>query len=92
MAPTRRRDRSSIRSAWPCGQNFSLSPIATNGMTRATRREAGVTGFDCGASGVVLWRYPTGLVVASRLADRSEAPAPLTPRGRQQRDGKAWRA
>jgi hypothetical protein len=27
----------------------ALSPNATNGAIRATRREAGVTGFDCGA-------------------------------------------
>jgi hypothetical protein len=42
----------------PAARILSPSPIATNGTTRATRREAGVTGFVCGAVGVPLRRCP----------------------------------
>src|SRR6185437_6520390 len=35
---------------WPCGQQFSaVSPSATDGAIRATRREATVTDSVCGA-------------------------------------------
>jgi hypothetical protein len=39
--------------SWPCGGILTLSPNATDGAFRATRREAWVNGFDCGA-GVLL--------------------------------------
>ena len=42
-----------MKVSWPCGQNSQPSSTATNGVTCATRREARVTGFDCGV-GVVL--------------------------------------
>ena len=35
--------------SWSCGQILSPSPNATDGASRATRREAGATGFDCRA-------------------------------------------
>jgi hypothetical protein len=49
----------------PAARILSPSPIATNGTTCATRREAGVTGFDCGAGGVLLPRYPRQVVASS---------------------------
>jgi hypothetical protein len=54
------RDRSSVeRGAGPAAGTVNPSPNATNGAIRATRREAGVTVFDCGAGGVFLYRrYP----------------------------------
>jgi hypothetical protein len=53
----------------PAARILSPSPIATNGTTCATRREAGVTGFDCGAGGVLLPRYtPAGSCVLVRCA------------------------
>jgi hypothetical protein len=58
--------------SWPCGQDSHPSPEATNGATRATRREAGVTGFDCGAVPCFYGRYPTGPVVSSYLIERAE--------------------
>src|SRR5689334_19702446 len=44
--------------AGPAARILSPSWNATNGATRATRREAGVTGVDCGASAVVLRALP----------------------------------
>jgi hypothetical protein len=48
-----RGDRSSVgRGAGPAARMLSPSPNATNGDMSVTRREARVTGFDCGAGGV----------------------------------------
>jgi len=65
--------RTSVSCGWPCGQNAHPSPDATDGATSATRREAGVTGFDCGAGAALLRRKPTG-PVACRNADAGLAP------------------
>jgi hypothetical protein len=46
------RNRSTVvGGAGPAARILNLSPNATNGAIRATRREAGATGFDCGAGG-----------------------------------------
>jgi hypothetical protein len=56
----RRTDRNRVQSkvAGPAARTLSSSPNATNGATSATRREAGVTGFDCGAGVVPLLAPP----------------------------------
>jgi hypothetical protein len=41
------------RMYWPCGQDFGPSPDATDGALCVTRREARVTGFDCGPGAVL---------------------------------------
>jgi hypothetical protein len=59
------RDGSTVGRELALRPDFSTpSPNATNGAICATRREAGVTGFDCGAG--AYGRYPTGPVVASQ--------------------------
>jgi len=40
--------------AGPAARILDPSPDATNGVSCATRREAGVTGFDCGAGAGLL--------------------------------------
>ena len=46
------RNRSTVvGGAGPAARILNPSPNATNGAIRATRREAGATGFDCGAGG-----------------------------------------
>ena len=52
--------------AGPAARILSPSPDATNGVSCATRREARVTGFDCGAgAGLFYRRYPTDPVASS---------------------------
>jgi hypothetical protein len=54
-----RGDRSSVNSgAGPAARMLSPSPNATNGAMSVTRREARVTGFDCGAG-----RVPVGALL-----------------------------
>src|SRR5438128_5341552 len=48
---------------------LSPSPDATDGATSATRREAWVTGFDCGAGALLLRASPRRPVTAP-LSDR----------------------
>jgi len=48
--------------SWLCGGILAPSVNATNGAFRATRREAWVTGFDCGAGVLLDGRYATGPV------------------------------
>jgi hypothetical protein len=49
-ASHKRLNRSSVGcGAGPAARTLSSSPNATNGATRATRREAWATGFRCGA-------------------------------------------
>ena len=48
----------SRRRAGPAARILSPSPAATNGASCATRREARVTGFDCGAGAVLLRALP----------------------------------
>ena len=49
------RNRSTVvGGTGPAARILNPSPNATNGATRATRREAGATGFDCGAGGAAL--------------------------------------
>jgi hypothetical protein len=59
-------NRSTVDSgAGPAARILSPSPNATNGAIRATRREAWVTGFDCGAGGGIsraLPHRPDGIV------------------------------
>ena len=53
--PIGARDRSTVDGgAGPAARILDPSPYATNGATCATRRGAGVIGFDCGAGGAVL--------------------------------------
>jgi hypothetical protein len=53
--------------SWPCGQDSHIYSLnATDGAICATRREAWVTGFDCGAGAVLLGVYSTGSVGASQ--------------------------
>jgi hypothetical protein len=47
-----------VNGSWPCGQNSQPSSTATYGVTCATRREARVTGFDCGVGVVLLPALP----------------------------------
>jgi hypothetical protein len=64
--------------SWPCGQDSHLNLSATNGAFCATRREARVTGFDCGGRCRTFYRrYPTDPVVASQSGHllRNAAPA-----------------
>jgi hypothetical protein len=48
-------------SAGPAARILGPSPDATDGVTRATRRGTGVTGFDCGAGAYFLRRRVTSL-------------------------------
>lgn len=71
----------------PAARILSPSPIATNGTARATRREAGVTGFVCGAVGVPLRRYPpAGSCVLTR--QRSGSLPRYQPRARRLREAR----
>jgi hypothetical protein len=67
------RNRSTVvGGAGPAARILNLSPNATNGAICATRREAGATGFDCGAGGaagsgaVALWRWLCRYLVTAR--------------------------
>ena len=71
MRPITVRDRSTVEGgAGPAARILSPSSIATDGVLCATRREAGVTGFDCGVwctfSGVTppLWWLRPYLMIA----------------------------
>jgi hypothetical protein len=73
--------------AGPAARILNLSPDATNGVSCATRREAGVTGFDCGAGAGLLSALshrPGGFVPITR-----GVPGPLPSPLPQWRDGKA---
>jgi hypothetical protein len=50
--------------SWPCSGILTPSPNATDGAFRATRREAWVTDFACGAGALLHERYSTGPVAA----------------------------
>src|ERR1700722_17237615 len=66
FGPTTTRNRSTVAGgAGPAARILSPSANATSAATRATRREAGVTGFDCGAGGVLLPALSTVSVAAS---------------------------
>jgi hypothetical protein len=53
------RDRSTVEGELaPAARILSPSPNVTDGATCATRREAGATGFDCGAGAVLLRALP----------------------------------
>jgi hypothetical protein len=85
---TNARNRSTV-AKWtgPAARILSSSPNATNGASCATRREAGVTGFDCGAGAVllsVLSHRPGGFVPI--LVERAGYPL---LRDLKWRDGKA---
>jgi hypothetical protein len=73
--------------AGPAARILSPSWNATNSATRATRREAGVTGVDCGASAVVLRALPTGPVASSECV-RTLAVRALFPSREPEMDGK----
>jgi hypothetical protein len=47
---------------------FTPSPNATDGAFRATRREAWVTGFDCGAGVLLYGRYAISQVALSSIS------------------------
>jgi hypothetical protein len=55
---------STVGVSWPCGGILTPSPNATDGAFRATRREAWVTGFDCGAGVLLDGRCATGPVAS----------------------------
>jgi hypothetical protein len=63
--------------AGPAARIHRPGPNATNGATRATRREAWVTDFDCGAGGAL--HRPTALMVSSQL-DHARGLALCLPR------------
>jgi hypothetical protein len=71
--------------AGPAARILNPSPTATDGATGATRREAWVTGFDCGAGAVLLQALPhrPGGRVSTRLNARGfYAPLPCARPGR----------
>jgi hypothetical protein len=77
--------------AGPAARIPGPSPNATNGaISCATRREARVTGFDCGvgvgaaSTGLTLWSGGRGHI---SLNARGSSPLPVART--QQRDGKA---
>ena len=77
-------------SGWPCGQNSQPKPECHQRRVCATRREVGVTGFDCGVGVRTSGRYPVGSVAASLdLIERSRGFSPLPSARTQQRDWKA---
>jgi hypothetical protein len=51
--------------SWPCGQDPRPRPSATDGATRATRREAGIPVLTAGPVLCFYGRYPTGPVASS---------------------------
>jgi hypothetical protein len=59
LAPTNAAIGVLLVVAGPAARILSPRPNATNGASSVTRREAGVTDFDCGAGDVLLRRYPT---------------------------------
>ena len=63
-------------------------PDATDGAIRATRREAWVTGFDCGAGTVLHGRHPTGRWPRPCVIDRAGVLALFLASGSHERDGK----
>ena len=67
--------------SWPCGGILAPSPKATNGAFRATRREAWVTGFDCGAGVLLYGRYATGQVASSSISFNARVLALFLARG-----------
>ena len=75
----------------PAARIFSLSPDATDGAICVTRREAWVTGFDCGAGAVLLpaLSHRHGGRVSTSLSARGSSPLPSART--QKRDGKACR-
>jgi hypothetical protein len=59
-------------AAGPAARTLSPNRNATDGATCATRREAGVTGFDCGAGAVPLkGDIPPARWFRPHLIDRS---------------------
>lgn len=66
--------------AGPAARILSPSPAPTNGASCATRREAGVTGFDRGAGAVLLRALPhrPGGLVSIRLNARGLQPLCLS--------------
>jgi hypothetical protein len=75
--PTRTQMGVLLVVAGPAARILSPSPNATNGASSATRREVGVTDFDCGAGDVRLRRYPTARWVAPLPVERFRGPTPL---------------
>jgi hypothetical protein len=67
--------------AGPAARIFGPSLNATNGASCATRREAGVPGFDCGAGLVVLGVTPPARWLRSYLIERAGVLALFFPRG-----------
>src|SRR5689334_1439758 len=51
---------------WPCGQSAAPQPECHRRRNLRTRREAGVTGLDCGAGVVPLRAFPFRLHVIDR--------------------------
>jgi hypothetical protein len=75
-------------TSWPCGQDSHLTPECHRRRKRATRREAWVTGFDCGAGDLLQRRLPHRPVGVARSDFTLGGSSPL-PSGRtQQRDEK----
>jgi hypothetical protein len=66
---------------WPCGPDFTPSPNATHGASRATRREAWVTDFDCGAGVLLYGPYATGPVASSPISLNARVLALFLARG-----------
>jgi hypothetical protein len=78
---------------WPCGQDPGPSRNDTDGaVSCATRREAWVTGFDCGVSVGPISTHPThqsGGRGLARLNARGSSPLPFART--QERDGRPER-
>ena len=82
-----RRNRSNVGVAGPAARMLSPSPNATNSASSATRREAGVTGFDCGAGDVLLGAIPpAGGRVPTQIT--LGGPRPLLSRGAHRGTGR----
>ena len=75
--------------AGPAARIPGPGPDATDGATRATRREAWVTGFDCGAGAVLHGAIPPARWPRPIVIDRAGVLALFLARGSQQRVGKA---
>jgi hypothetical protein len=67
--------------AGPAARSLGPSPEATDGACCATRREAWVTGFDCGAVPYFYGRYPAPWWTRPDLIDGAEVLALFLPRG-----------